>query len=263
MEDISDWSNGSPEETKLSRGDRARGGKHSLVFANVVDFTKGERNYPIGWPRTSRSFVKAKLTDWSGYDFFECWICVDTSRASLPASPLGVGFSHPGRRQRTSIPLAELQKDQWVHVIVPTGKLQDSKHVEGVQFNISEAAYKHGDRVDFLISGMVLTRFVDPAVNQLELQRQVVYARQPWIVALYSLVGSKGMDALQAELAVGQGGATVAKTETKALRQGEIELRPGQRLKPGLYWAQLGLRDAAGKLVDRKRCEFRVVAGPF
>jgi len=263
MDDVSAWTNGSPVETKLSRSDRARGGKHSLLFANVVDFTQGEKNYPIGWPRTSRSFVKARLTDWSAYDFFECWIYVDTSRAELPAAPLGIGFSHPGQRRRTSVALAELKKDQWVQVIIPTARLDDPRHVEAAQFNISESAYKHGDRVDFYISGMVLSRFVDPAVNRLELQRQVVYAERPWIVAAYSLVGSRGMDALRAELAIGQGDTPAATSSTAAARQGEIELRPGRRLKPGPSWAELRLRDAAGKLVDRKRCEFRVVEGPF
>jgi hypothetical protein len=262
MEDISDWTNGSPVETKLSRGDRAQGGKHCLVFGNVVDFTKGEKNYPIGWPRVSRSFVKEKRTDWSAYDFFECWIYVDTSRASLPAAPLGVGFSHPGHRRRSSIQLADLKKDQWVHVIVPTGKLEDPGHVDGIQFNISESAYKHGDRVDFLISGMALARFVQPAVNQLELQRRVVYTHQPWIVAGYSLVGRK-MDGVKAELAIGQGDMAAAKTADRAVRQGEIELRLARPLAPGEYWAQLGLRDSAGKLIDRKRAEFRVVEGPF
>lgn len=263
MRDVSGWNNGSPVETKLSRSDRARGGKYSLLFANLIDHTKGEKNYPIGWPRTNKSLVKAKLTDWSTYDFFECWIYVDTSRPPLAATPMGIGFSHPGHRRRSSLPLRELQKDQWVHVVMPISKLDDPKHVEGLQFNISEADYKHGDRVDFFISGLELTRFAEPAVNQLDLQRRVVYAHQPWIVAGYSLVGRKGMDAIRAELAIGQADAVVAKTAIPAARQGEIELRLARPLAPGLYWAQLGLRDPAGKLMDRKRCAFRVVEGPF
>jgi len=263
MHDVSGWNNGSPVETKLSRSDRARGGKYSLLFANVVDHTKGEKNYPIGWPRTNKSLVKAKLTDWSAYDFFECWIYVDTSRPSLPAVPMGLGFSHPGHRRRSSLQLRELKKDQWVHVVMPTGKLDDPKHVESLQFNISESDYKHGDRVDFYISGLELTRFAEPAVNQLDLQRRVVYAHQPWIVAGYSLVGRKGMDRVKAELAIGQGDMAAAKTAIPAARQGEIELRLTRPLAPGLYWAQLGLRDPAGKLIDRKRTDFRVIPGPF
>ena len=51
MEDISDWSNGSPVETTLSRGGPDISGRYSLVFANVIDHTKGEKNYPIGWTK--------------------------------------------------------------------------------------------------------------------------------------------------------------------------------------------------------------------
>ena len=39
-------------------------GRFALKFANLVDYTKGERNYPIGWPRTGKDLAKAKRTDW-------------------------------------------------------------------------------------------------------------------------------------------------------------------------------------------------------
>ena len=85
MEDVSGWYNGSPVETTLSASsEHVKQGKLALKFANVVDHTKGEENYPIGWPRTGKDLVKAKLTDWSAYDFFECWIYAQTSRGSLP-----------------------------------------------------------------------------------------------------------------------------------------------------------------------------------
>jgi hypothetical protein len=264
MEDVSGWTNGSPMETKLSRSDRAHGGKHSLVFANVVDYTQGEKNYPIGWPRTNKNLVKAKLTDWSAYDAFECWIYVDTSRQALPKSPINVGFAHPGHRRGSHMELNQVQKDQWVHVVIPISKLEDPRNVQSIQFNISESSYKHGDRIDFYISGMALTRFVEPAVNEFELQRQVVYSRPGFLAATYSLVGSKGMDRVAVELAIGQGDRTSAKAAVApAPRRGEVELPVVGRLVPGQYWAQLGLRDPAGKLIDRRRCEFRVVEGPF
>lgn len=263
MEDVAGWGNGSPVETKLSRSERARGGKYSLLFANVIDYTKGEKNYPIGWPRTNKSLVKAKLTDWSAYDSFECWIYVDTSRKDLPKSPIGVSFAHPGHRRSTRVELNQVQKGQWAHIVIPIGKLEDPQNVLSIQFNISESSYKHGDRVDFYISGMALARYVEPAVDELELQRQVVYANEGYLVARYSLVGSRAMDSVRVELAVGQGDRVAAQRAIAAARHGEIELPISGRLTPGQYWAQLGLRDPAGKLIDRKRCAFRVVEGPF
>jgi hypothetical protein len=263
MEDVSGWTNGSPLETKLSRSDRARGGKYSLLFANVVDYTQGEKNYPIGWPRIDKNLVKAKLTDWSAYDQFECWIYVDTSRDALPKSPIGVSFGHPGHRRSSRAELNEVQKGQWTHIVIPMSKIEDPKDVQSVKFNISESSYKHGDRVDFYISGMALTRYVEPAVNEFELQRQVVYGNQKCLTAQYSLVGSRGIEATRVELAIGQGDQPTGTHAMSASRRGEVELPIRTRLAPGLYWAQLGLRDPAGRLIDRKRAEFRVVEGPF
>ena len=263
MENVSGWINGSPLETRLSRSDRAHGGKYSLLFANVVDYTQGEKNYPIGWPRTNRNLVKDKLTDWSAWDAFECWIYADTSRDSLPKSPIGMSFGHPGRRHSTRVELDQVQKGQWAHVVVPMTKLDDPKNVLSIQFNISESSYKHGDRVDFYVSGMSLARYVEPAVAELELDRQVVYGNTNCVVARYGLVGSRPLDAVRVELAIGQGDRVAARHAVGATRRGEVELPVQGRLAPGPYWAQLGLRDTSGKLIDRKRCEFRVVDGPF
>ena len=265
MEDVSDWLNGSPEETTLSASDKhVKQGKRALRFANVVDHTKGEKNYPIGWPRTGKNLAKGKLTDWSAYDFFECWIYVETSRESLPGDPLGVGFYHSGPKRSSSWPLKEVKKDQWVKVVIPINKLADAADVQRVQFNISEANYKHGDRVDFYIDDMVLTRFVDPAVVELALDRRILYCGDQELLASYRLSGHKGMEEVKVELAIGQGsGEPLAKTAAKAARQGEVVLPLAARLRPGVYWARLGLRDAQGKLIDRKQAELRVIEGPF
>jgi hypothetical protein len=265
MEDVSRWANGSPLETRLSRSERARGGKYALLFANRIDYTQGEKNYPIGWPRTNCSLLKARLlTDWSAYDRFECWIHVDTSRDALPKKPLGISFAHPGHRRSTHVELDQVQKGQWVQVVIPISRLDDRQHVESIQFHISESNYQHGDRVDFYISGMALARFVEPAVNEFELQRQVVYDRPGCLVAGYSLVGTRGMDRLRVELSIGQGEHVAAKaTAAQAARRGEVELPVSARLAPGPYWAQLDVRDAAGRLVDRRRAQFQVIPGPF
>ena len=208
--------------------------------------------------------AKLNLTDWSAYDFFECWIYVETSRDSLPAAPLGVGFSHTGHKRSTSLELKEVKKDEWVRITMPISKLMAPKDVQGIQFNISESRYKHGDRVNFYIADMALVRFVEPAVTALALDRAIQYSNTPDITALYSLSGYKGMDDIGVELAVGQGAAVpVARTLAKAARKGEITLAPAQPLAPGTYWARLNLRDANGGLVDRKEAEFRVIAGPF
>jgi hypothetical protein len=264
MEDISGWSSGTPVETTLSASDRhVPPGKHSLKFGNVVDHTRGEKGYPIGWPRTGKNLARLKLTDWSEYDHFQCWIYVETSREALPANPLGIGFSHTGRRRSSSFALKEVQKDRWVKIVIPIAKLRDPKDVQSVQFNISEANYKHLDRVDFYIAEMVLTRYIDPTVAELSTDRRILYSSDRLVTAAYRLMGHRDVEHVRAEFAIGQGERVAAKTDAAAARQGELPLSLAQPLPAGVYWARLGLRDAQGRLIDRRQAEFRVIAGPM
>jgi hypothetical protein len=264
MEDVSDWYNGSPEETKISASDRHAKQGRALLFANLVDHTKGEENYPVGWPRTGKNLGSANLTDWSAYDAFECWIYAETSREALPKEPLGVGFYHSGPRRSTHVPLGEVKKDAWVRIVIPVDRLLDPKDVQRIQFNISESNYKHGDRVDFYIDDPVLTRFVEPAVAELKLGRRILYSEDRTLRAEYELVGYKDMETTQVELSVGRGdGPPVGKTTGAAARQGELALPIDKPLPVGTCWASLGLRDAKGRLIHRKQVEFRVIAGPF
>lgn len=264
-EDASGWYNGSPDETTVSTSPaHVKQGRFSLKFANVVDHTKGEKNYPVGWPRVGKDFVKAKRTDWSGYDFFECWIYARTSRKSLPSVPLGVSFYHSGRKQSTHRPLKEVTGDAWVKIVIPVAELAGPGDVQRVQFNISEADYKHGDRVDFYIDDMVLTRYITPVVAELALDRKIVYCKEAAVTAVYKLAGRQGMEDVTAEFAVGRGAAApLARVQVKAARHGELPLAVGGALTPGTYWGRLSLRDANGRQIDQKTVEFRAVEGPF
>lgn len=266
MTDVSDWVNGSPEETQVSSSDKhVKDGSAALLFANVVDHTKGEKNYPVGWPRTSKDLVKAGLSDWSGYDFFECWIYTETSRDSLPTVPLGVGFSHAGHKQSSSFELRQARKNEWAKVLIPISKITAPKDVRGIQFHISESNYKHRETVDFYISGMALTRFVEPAIADFRMDKKVIYANDPQVTAIYSLVGHKGMEQTTADVQIGRGvSASVAQASGQAALQGELPVvLPPERMIPGTYWARLSLRSADGQLLDQKQAEFRVLRGPF
>lgn len=264
-EDVSDCYNGSPEETKISASDKhvKQGGK-ALLFANVVDHTKGEKNYPIGWPRAGKDLAKLRLTDWSNYDAFECWIHVETSRDALPAKPLSVGFYHSGSKQSTSFPLSQVAKDQWVKIAIPVERILKPADVQRVQFSIAEAEYRDGDRVDFHLDQIVLTRYVEPAIKQVTVDRNLCYSSERSLTVAYDLVGHQGMEQTSVELEVGIAkGEPFVKTSGKASRQGELVLGLPKTLPPGTCWARISLRDAGGRLIDRKQVEFRVIAGPF
>jgi len=263
MLDVSDWENGSPIETRISASRKhVRDAQSALLFANVVDHTQGEKLYPVGWPRVGKSLVKPKLTDWTGYDYFECWVYVETSRESLPNHPLGIGFYHPGPKRSSSFPL-DVKKDDWTRIVIPIAKLLNPAEIQRVQFNISESNYKHGDRVDFYLCDVALTRFVQPAIAEFEPQRRVLFGNDRWTAARYKLVGREGLDTLRMAVALGRGEATAAQAQAPLSPVGEITLPLSGSLEPGDYQLRLEVRDAQRKLVDRQSAPVTVVAGPF
>lgn len=264
QEDSSQWYNGSPDETKISGGnEHVKQGSLALKFANVVDHTKGEKSYPVGWPRTGKDLTKAKLTDWSDYDLFECWIYTETSRTALPTSPLTIGFYHSGPKRSTSLPLNLVRKDQWVKIVIPISQITDPQDVQRIQFSISESDYRHGDRIDFHIDDVVLTRYLQPAIASFEVDREIMYESEPYIVGRFTVTGRKGMETTRVHLTVGLEDRPVAHTDTAATRSGELIVKLAVPLPTGICPARLDLRDPEGRLLDRSTAEFRVIPGPF
>ncbi|MEW6358338.1 MAG: hypothetical protein AB1696_18540 [Planctomycetota bacterium] len=266
MEDVADWYFAKEEDSTLAASPkRAKEGKSSGVFATHINHKGGEKNYPIGWPRTGKRMGDGLPTDWSNYDFFECWIYTETSRDALPGTPLTVSFSHSGQKNSTPFRLGEIKKDEWVKIEIPISKLKQSNDVQSIQFHMSESEYKHDDQVDFYIDDVVLTRFVDPTIVTFDVNKKLIYTSDPQMSASYSLSGYKGLDRAVVEMEIGRGlTAPVAKGSAKAQRRGEVwAALPAERPAPGTYWARLNLRDADGRLIDRKQAEFRILTGPF
>jgi hypothetical protein len=264
MEDVSDWSSGTPVESTVTRSDQhVHQGRYSLLFANRIDQTKGETNYPVGWPRVRKDMAKAGRSDWSGYDFFECWIYADSSRASLPSSPLSIGFYHRGKKRSTQVPLGQVQLGQWTKIVIPIAKIAEPGDVQAVQWSISESEYRHGDRVDFYIDDMLLTRIVDPTITEFAVGRRILYSSDRHLAGFYRVMGSQGLDRVTVEFEIGRNDTVAARTSAPISPRGEITLAVPERLTPGEYWARLSLRGGEGKLIDRSEAAFRVIEGPF
>lgn len=272
--ELARWYNGSPEETALARAARGKIGGWSLEFANRVDHARGEKNYPVGWPRCGlnlgRSTAKGQArpavalpTDWSGFDYFECWIYTQTSREALPATPLGLGFSHSKSKHRSSFPLKQVAKDRWIHVEIPLSKLADARDVHAIQFHIAESNYRHGDRVVFYLADLALSRYRHPVVAELGTARRVHFVEDRDVTVVYTLLGRQGLADSRLKLEVGQGAASpLASAEASPSPAGELSLVLPRPLAPGDYWARLSVL-RGGQTVHRREVRFRAVAGPF
>jgi len=266
MEDVSDWTTGSPVETTLSASEQhVKQGKHSLKFANVIDYTKGEKKYPVGWPRTAKNLKKCGLTDWTGYDFIEFWVYCDTSRDELPSNALSLGFRHTPPGPNKHFRLKGMKKDAWVKVTIPLSDIGGKKDIESMQFNLSESQYRHGDRVDFYIDDIVLTRYVRPVIVAFEPRGTVVYGNTPVLGASYVAMGRKELDSAKVCLQLVKDGAEIASSEDRLrVPSGDVALDlKGKTLAPGYYELTLLFRGKDGALLDRCSKKIRAIKGPF
>lgn len=180
-----------PAEAQVSISTKqARRGPTSLQFRVEVDWNAGEPQYPIGWPRVFRAFPEA-VRDWSGWDYLEFSLYVESSRDKLPAIPMGLGLYGAGSRADYSRSLTELQLGKWTDYRLPLADLPGLNPRSGIQFHISESYYRHGDKLDFWIDNISLVRYVEPTLAASRLAEQAIYADSRYLLVDLDLRGVK------------------------------------------------------------------------
>lgn len=147
----------------------------AMCFHIDVNHKTGQPDYPIGWPRTYMSLPK-DARDWRKWDFVEFWLYADTSRESLPNTPLGFIVRSPDKPNSYHRTVHEAHKGEWTRVRVPTWEMPNPADCGAIQFFISEADYNHGDVLDFWIDGLALVRYAEPTIISMRPLGQVPYA---------------------------------------------------------------------------------------
>ncbi len=150
------------EATMEPDATHARSGQ-AMRFHVDVNHETGEPNYPIGWPRTYIT-VPEDIRDWRAWDFIDFWVYAETSRDSLPSTPLGFIVRCPDKANSFSMTLSEVRKDEWAHFRIATADLPNPADCTGLQFYISESNYSHGDVLDFWIDDVALLRYAEPTI---------------------------------------------------------------------------------------------------
>ncbi|MCD6360144.1 MAG: hypothetical protein J7M38_04705 [Armatimonadetes bacterium] len=140
-----------------------------------VDYSTGEPQYPIGWPRMYLAIPEGER-NWTGYDFLSLWIYPTSSRETLPRDPLGLIVRCPDKAHSYHRALTELVKGQWTHIVVPISELPNSSNCAAIQFFISESHYADGDIVDFYIDDLCLLTYAEPTILQLQPMTALMYS---------------------------------------------------------------------------------------
>ena len=217
-------------------------GDTALRFHVDVNWSTGEKAYPIGWPRMNRKWPEA-VQDWSQYDFFEFSVFVESSRKTLPKTPMGMTLYDQTGKKNYSRSLTDLQLGQWTDYRIPVAELKRSLPCTGMQVHISESEYKDGDVLDFWIDNISLTRYLQPTLTASTLPEQTITSASRYLMADLNLMGVKpGQSAAvtwQAAIS-GEGTAprkiaATGKLTAQAGKQRYYLTLPSQGLLPGAY----------------------------
>ena len=221
------------------RPDATRGRKgRAMRFHIDVNHETGQPDYPIGWPRTYLSLPEDSC-DWRKWDFVEFWLYADTSRESLPDTPLGFIVRSPDKPNSYHKTVHEAQKGKWTHVRVPTSNMPSPAKCTAVQFFVAESNYNHGDVLDFWIDGLALVRYAEPTIIRMRPLGEVQYADTDVVRLEVRLTGlEEGQTANLLVRLVGN--AEAVRRSSAIVRSGiqSVPLEVGGNLKPGSYVLQ-------------------------
>lgn len=252
----------SPAEcTAVPSTARVKVGLSSWRWHVDIDYFSGEAKYPIGWPRIGHAIPAGELRDWSDWDFLHLWVYVETSRDALPKDPAGLGLHTPDRASAYGRPLAELRKDQWVELNIPIGEIPRHAEVRNIQFHLTEANYRHGDRVDFYLNDLALARYAEPTLLDLAPENTVLFSDATRLAVRFQLLGLKAGERARVACELSREGKTAARASAEGTRgKQRVLLELGRPpLAPGNY----ELRATIAGRAQSTTASVRVVESPW
>jgi hypothetical protein len=206
-------------ESKLEASNLStRTGQPVLHWHITVDHLGGEANYPIGWPRISRTLREPSARDWSGWDYLQFWVYTDTSRETLPRDPVGLTLHTPDKEGAFNRSLDDLKKAAWVRVRIPLSEVPRHHDVRLMQFHIAESKYRHRDELDFYFDEIALLRYAQPALLDFTTENAVMFADAKQVPLRFNLAGVKPGTSVEVTCVLKTGGTVAAETKLKAGR---------------------------------------------
>jgi hypothetical protein len=165
----------------------------------------------------------------------------------LPAEPAGLGLLTPDRAGGYNRALRELKKDAWVELDLPISSIPRNGDVRSIQFHITEANYRHGDRLDFYLNDLSLTRYAEPTLFDFTAENAVVFSDATRLPVRFQLLGVKPGGHATVTCELRREGRTIAQVSVAATRgaQRAVLKRGEQKLAPGRYELRAGIPGGA------------------
>ncbi|NOY81130.1 MAG: hypothetical protein GXP31_09010 [Kiritimatiellaeota bacterium] len=246
--------------TRAAQKFRAEG-RPTLHLHIPVDYSAGEKQYPIGWPRMYCGLRKPDETDWTRFDRFEFMIYAEMSRPKPPSKPLTFQMLCPLRDTGYVHELTEIRLGRWVRIVVPIADKPNLERIATLGFNISESNYRDGDRLDFYVGAFRLVRSTECALSRVRILAPAIFQGRPDLPVELVVTGPPAR--------VGRGIPFTIRRGKEALRREMLPVTRGRQvLHMGIAELDLSPGDYTLTAFDddpekRRTAHFKVVATPW
>ena len=239
--DAASYAQWQAEEATFTPG--ATAGQPAWSFHIKVDWSTGEPNYPIGWPRVARH-PQGKLADWRGWEQIRYRVYAMSDRGVLPDSALAlvVGTGEKGISWEQNAD--GLRPGEWREYAYDLSAVPLRDRVRYVEFAIAESEYHDGESLDFCIGSLELVRYTRPTLMALSLEAHTAFADERTFPFALKLFGVPPGKTVRVKVSLQQAGKTVA---TQQVRAGKgitpLALTLSRPVPPGAYRLVVRLGD--------------------
>lgn len=134
-------------------------GGQALLFHVPVDYSSGQAEYPVGWPRMGL-VLKGENANWSGWGAFEL---MAMARTSLPDnSKLTATLLIGDRPSQFTRKIVFPAQGEWVSVKVTIAEIMaagvDVESIPQIRISVKESDYADKEVVDITLGGFRLIR---------------------------------------------------------------------------------------------------------
>jgi hypothetical protein len=191
-------------------------GEDAFLFHVPVDWTAGEEDYPVGWPRINMGIPDDRV-DWRRWEQFRLRVCVPAEGDPLPAEPIGISLGTGDHHSSWDKSAAGLQRGNWMEFAFDLSDVPDADRVHSLGVFISESNYRHGDTLDFYVSRLELVRYLKPTLVGFESVPGVAFADAAAVPFQVKMLGV-GDGTTEIEIGLKRGDATVSQATARVVR---------------------------------------------
>lgn len=241
-------------ESTLSLGTAK--GEDAFLFYVPVDWTAGERDYPVGWPRIHMR-IPDERADWRRWEQLRLRVYAPAEGDPLPVDPIGVSLGTGDHHSSWGRNATELRRGDWMEFVFDLSDVPDADRVHSVVVFISESDYRHGDTLRFYVSKLELVRWLTPTLVGLESVPGVAFADAAAVPFGVKMLGV-GSGTAEIEIALKRGATTVSQTTARVVQGTTVVTLPlPSTARPGEYTlvARAGTKELSHPM--------RLVASPW